>query len=29
MTLEPGTYVFHCSVSNHRSMGMEVSVKVA
>ncbi|WP_347057459.1 hypothetical protein ABC795_12200 [Blastococcus sp. HT6-30] len=29
VTLEPGIYVFYCSVGNHRSMGMEVSVEVA
>lgn len=27
--LEPGSYVFCCSVGNHRAMGMEVSVEVA
>ncbi|MGY2067803.1 cupredoxin domain-containing protein [Blastococcus sp. SYSU DS0619] len=27
--LEPGTYVFYCSVGNHRSMGMEITVTVA
>ena len=27
-TLEPGEYVFYCSVGNHRSMGMEVTVTV-
>lgn len=27
--LEPGTYVFYCSVGNHRAMGMEVSVEVS
>ena len=26
--LEPGTYVFYCSVGNHRAMGMEVTVEV-
>ena len=26
--LGPGKYVFYCSVGNHRSMGMEVSVTV-
>src|SRR5215207_4980743 len=24
--LEPGEYVFYCSIGNHRSMGMEVTV---
>lgn len=28
VTLEPGDYVFYCSVGNHRSMGMEVPVTV-
>ncbi|MGY1742530.1 MULTISPECIES: plastocyanin/azurin family copper-binding protein [unclassified Blastococcus] len=28
VTLEPGEYVFYCSVGNHRSMGMEVTVTV-
>ena len=28
VTLEPGTYVFYCSVGNHRAMGMEVTVTV-
>ena len=28
VTLEPGEYVFYCSVGNHRSMGMEVEVTV-
>lgn len=27
--LEPGTYVFYCSVGSHRSMGMEMTVTVA
>ena len=26
--LEPGEYVFYCSVANHRAMGMEVAVTV-
>jgi plastocyanin len=28
VTLEPGEYVFFCSVGNHRSMGMDVTVTV-
>ncbi|MCV2488347.1 cupredoxin domain-containing protein [Geodermatophilus sp. YIM 151500] len=28
VTLEPGEYVFYCSVGNHRAMGMEVPVTV-
>lgn len=28
VTLEPGEYVFYCSVGNHRGMGMEVTVTV-
>jgi uncharacterized cupredoxin-like copper-binding protein len=28
VTLQPGEYVFYCSVGNHRDMGMEVSVTV-
>jgi plastocyanin len=28
VTLEPGEYVFYCSIGNHRSMGMEVTVTV-
>lgn len=28
VTLEPGEYVFFCSVANHRSMGMETTVEV-
>jgi plastocyanin len=28
VTLEEGEYVFYCSVGNHRSMGMEVTVEV-
>jgi len=27
--LDPGRYVFFCSVANHRSMGMEVTVEVS
>jgi uncharacterized cupredoxin-like copper-binding protein len=26
--LEPGEYVFYCSVADHRAMGMEVTVTV-
>ena len=26
--LEPGEYVFYCSIGNHRAMGMEVTVTV-
>lgn len=26
--LEPGEYVFYCSIANHRSMGMEITVTV-
>jgi plastocyanin len=26
--LEPGEYVFYCSIGNHRAMGMEVAVTV-
>jgi plastocyanin len=26
--LEPGDYVFYCSIANHRAMGMEVDVTV-
>jgi plastocyanin len=29
VTLEPGTYVFYCSIGNHRQMGMEVEVTVS
>lgn len=29
LQLEPGRYVFLCSVANHRSMGMEVTVEVS
>jgi plastocyanin len=29
VALEPGEYVFYCSIGNHRSMGMEVTVEVA
>jgi plastocyanin len=28
VTLEPGEYVFYCSIGNHRSMGMEITVQV-
>ena len=28
VTLEPGDYVFYCSVGNHRNMGMELPVTV-
>jgi plastocyanin len=28
VTLEPGEYVFYCSVGNHRGMGMETTVTV-
>jgi plastocyanin len=28
VTLEPGEYVFYCSVGNHRAMGMETTVVV-
>ncbi len=28
VTLEPGEYVFYCSVGNHRGMGMELTVTV-
>jgi plastocyanin len=28
VTLEPGTYVFYCSIGNHRAMGMELTVHV-
>jgi plastocyanin len=27
--LEPGQYVFYCSIDNHRAMGMEVKVMVS
>jgi plastocyanin len=26
--LEPGEYVFYCSIANHRAMGMEITVTV-
>jgi uncharacterized cupredoxin-like copper-binding protein len=29
VTLKPGTYVFYCSIGNHRSMGMQVTVHVS
>jgi plastocyanin len=28
VTLKPGTYVFYCSIGNHRAMGMETDVTV-
>jgi plastocyanin len=28
VTLDAGEYVFYCSVSNHRAMGMELTVQV-
>ncbi len=28
VTLQPGEYVFYCSIGNHRQMGMEVAVTV-
>ncbi|SFL33336.1 cupredoxin domain-containing protein [Geodermatophilus ruber] len=28
VTLEPGDYVFYCSIGNHRAMGMEAPVTV-
>jgi plastocyanin len=28
VTLEPGEYVFYCSIGNHRAMGMERTVRV-
>jgi plastocyanin len=28
VTLDPGEYVFYCSIGNHRAMGMEVTVTV-
>jgi plastocyanin len=28
VTLEPGEYVFYCSIGTHRSMGMEITVTV-
>jgi plastocyanin len=29
VTLEPGKYVFYCSIGNHRAMGMETDVTVS
>jgi plastocyanin len=29
VTLQPGTYVFYCSIGNHRAMGMETDVTVS
>ena len=29
VTLEPGRYVFYCSIGNHRAMGMETDVTVS
>jgi plastocyanin len=28
VSLEPGEYVFYCSIANHRAMGMETTVEV-
>jgi plastocyanin len=28
LTLQPGSYLFYCSIGNHRVMGMEVTVTV-
>jgi plastocyanin len=28
VTLDPGEYVFYCSIGNHRAMGMELTVQV-
>jgi uncharacterized cupredoxin-like copper-binding protein len=28
VTLDPGEYVFYCSIGNHRRMGMEITVQV-
>jgi len=28
VTLEPGRYLFYCSVANHRAMGMELMIEV-
>ena len=29
VSLEPGEYVFYCSIGNHRAMGMELTVEVS
>jgi plastocyanin len=29
VTLQPGQYVFYCSIGNHRAMGMETNVTVS
>ena len=29
VTLQPGKYVFYCSIGNHRAMGMETTVTVS
>lgn len=29
VTLDPGEYVFYCSIGNHRAMGMELTVQVS
>ena len=29
VTLRPGTYAFYCSIGNHRTMGMELTVHVS
>jgi uncharacterized cupredoxin-like copper-binding protein len=29
VTLQPGKYVFYCSIGNHRAMGMQTDVTVS
>jgi len=29
VALQPGKYVFYCSIGNHRAMGMETDVTVS